>query len=189
MLKVSPEHSAKNIGGIIKRPAKLVSSCFLALEIMVTSFWLPFIVPRRAVRFTRKTCFVAPKFFAQSFHEKRLCTVDFSTIFVSLSNMKRSFHESQNWYFAEANWWFGIKTDQLMQRKQRKRSFLMLNHNLPFSKYQFRDSWNERLMFRSKTEMVEEFTVYDSNLWCLISMGKLFSGQRQYRFPRLRTSI
>ena len=80
----------------------------------------------------------------------------FSTIFVSLRNIKRSFYESQKWYFAGANWWFGIKTDQFRQRKQRKRSVLMPNHQLARAKYQFCDSWNERLMFRRETKNVEK---------------------------------
>ena len=46
--------------------------------------------------------------------------MDFFTIFVSLQNIKRSFHESLKWYFAGANWWFGIKTDQIWQSKQSK---------------------------------------------------------------------
>ena len=60
--------------------------------------------------------------------------------------------QSQNWYFAGANWWFGIKTDQLWQRKQRIGSILMPNHQLAHAKYQFCDSLNERLMFRFKTK-------------------------------------
>ena len=45
----------------------------------------------------------------------------FSKNYVSLRNIKRSFHESQKWCFAGANWWFGIKNDQIWQRKQRKK--------------------------------------------------------------------
>ncbi len=86
-----------------------------------------------------------------------VCTVDFLPQFLlSLRNIKRSFYESQKWYFVWANWWFCIKTDQLWQRKQIKRSLLMPNHQLAHGKYQFCDSCNERLMFRSETKNVEK---------------------------------
>ena len=42
---------------------------------------------------------------------------------VSLQNIKRSFHVSQNWYFAGDNWWFHMKTDQLLKGKERKSQF------------------------------------------------------------------
>ena len=77
-------------------------------------------------------------------------------IFSSLRNIKRSFYESRKWYFAGANWWFGIKTDQIWQRKQRKRSVLMPNHQLSPAKYHFHDSCHEHLMFRSETKIVEK---------------------------------
>ena len=50
----------------------------------------------------------------------------FSTIFVLHRNIKRSLHESQKWYFEEANWWFGIKTDQLSYHKCQKGFVLRL---------------------------------------------------------------
>ena len=80
----------------------------------------------------------------------------FPQLFISFQNIRRSFHESQNWFFAGAIWWFGIKTDQLLQRKHRKRSVLMSNHQLAPAKYQFCDSSNERLMFRNETKIVDK---------------------------------
>ena len=80
-------------------------------------------------------------------------------------NIKRSFHESQKWYLAGANWWIGIKTDHIGQRKRRKRSVLMQNHQLSHAKYQFSDSCHERLVFRSKTKIAEKYNFKYLFLW------------------------
>ena len=65
----------------------------------------------------------------------------FSTIFVSLRNIKRSFFESWKWYFTGANWWFSIKTDLFLCFLYHNWSVLMPNHQLAHAKYHFHDSW------------------------------------------------
>ena len=66
-------------------------------------------------------------------------------ILLSLWNIKRPFHEPLKWYFAKANWWFGIKTDQLSHHKCQKG--FVLPKKMEISKQIWQDCRTFRVRF------------------------------------------
>ena len=95
----------------------------------------------------------AKNHFRDSFYERLMFP---SKTKIVARNIKRSFHESQKWYFAWDNWWFGIKSDPFLCFLCHIWSLLMPNHQLAPAKYHFCVSWNEHLMFRSETKNVKK---------------------------------